>query len=188
MTFKQQLFALILIMLFSFACQPEIETGNDEPAPSDAQPTEQSESNLEVAPEDTIEATPAVETQEPTSPPPTATVDEKFPPTSTPIPEKSELEEDSSMAEFSRDPQVSKAIKDLTGRMAITSDSIKILSVEDKTWPDSSLGCPQEGMMYMQMLVEGGKLIQLEVDGNVYNYHSGPNTDPFLCEQSKSDS
>ena len=86
------------------------------------------------------------------------------------------------MAEFDGDPKVAKAVEDLTGRMAISADNIKILSVENKTWPDSSLGCPQEGMMYMQMLVEGGKLIQLEADGQIYNYHAGPDGDPFLCE------
>jgi len=61
-------------------------------------------------------------------------------------------------------------------------EEIELLSFEFKEWPDGSLGCPQSGMEYAQVLQEG-YLIRLEAGGVVYNYHGGGQNPPFLCEQ-----
>ena len=49
------------------------------------------------------------------------------------------------------------------------------------TWPDGSLGCPQPGMMYTQMVVPGYQLV-LAVDGTKYDYRIGQGGTPSLCE------
>ena len=49
-------------------------------------------------------------------------------------------------------------------------------------WPDKGLGCPQHGMEYLQVQVDG-TLIELEVGGKRYRYHSGETRPPFLCER-----
>jgi hypothetical protein len=80
-------------------------------------------------------------------------------------------------------PQVQIAKEDLANRLNISTDSIEIITVELVTWPNSGMGCPQPGMEYAQVPVDG-LLIQLSVDGVEYNYHSGGSRDPFLCQPS----
>lgn len=161
--------SVVFISLIIVACQPSVETGDAAPTP-------------EALPAESDSAEESVEMAEPTSPLPTPTEDVNFPVTSTPIPADSDSQEDPDMSIFRNQPKVAQALEDLSGRLNVTADEIQIVAVEAKTWPDSSMGCPQEGMMYMQVLVEDGMLIQLEMDGKIYNYHSGPTREPFLCE------
>ena len=78
-------------------------------------------------------------------------------------------------------PQVEQARRDLAQRLGVAPVDIEVLSVQATTWTDSSMGCPQPGMDYLQVLVDG-LFIQLGYDGLAYNYHSGGNQPPFLCE------
>ena len=78
-------------------------------------------------------------------------------------------------------PQVSEAIADLAGRLSVAPEQIAVVSVEAVVWPDGSLGCPQPGMMYPQVLQDGLR-IRLAVEGVIYQYHSGGRRAPFLCE------
>jgi hypothetical protein len=57
-----------------------------------------------------------------------------------------------------------------------------VLAAEEVTWPDTSMGCPQPGMAYLQV-PQDGMLIRLNAGGRVYAYHSGGNRAPFLCHQ-----
>jgi len=77
---------------------------------------------------------------------------------------------------------VIKAVEDLAGRLSVDVEEIGVLEVQEVVWPDSSLGCPLPGIAYKQV-PEDGLLIRLEVEGQVYEYHSGGTRDPFLCEQ-----
>jgi hypothetical protein len=79
-------------------------------------------------------------------------------------------------------PQAAIAISDLAERLGADVQAIKVLSIDEVTWRDSSLGCPEPGMMYTQALVEGARIV-LEYDGVSYDYHSGPRTDPFFCAE-----
>ncbi len=80
-------------------------------------------------------------------------------------------------------PQVQMAKEDLSNRLNISTDSIEIIAVELVIWPDNGMGCPQPGMAYKQVPVDG-VLIRFSVEGVEYNYHSGGSKDPFLCETS----
>ncbi len=77
-------------------------------------------------------------------------------------------------------PLAQAAVTDLAARLGIDESAITVVSVEEVTWSDGSLGCPEPGMMYTQAL-ENGSLIVLEVDGTEYEYHSGAGRDPFYC-------
>lgn len=77
-------------------------------------------------------------------------------------------------------PEVGQAIKDLAHRLAVDADMVTVVDYAAVTWPDSSLGCPQPGMQYLQSLREGMR-IRLQVRGTVYEYHSGQGRAPFLC-------
>lgn len=76
---------------------------------------------------------------------------------------------------------VDQARTDLAARLSIEVDSIEVVSAEAVEWPDSSLGCPREGMAYLQVIIEGTH-IQLRVGDALYSYHSGRGGPPFLCE------
>jgi hypothetical protein len=76
---------------------------------------------------------------------------------------------------------VELAVSDLAQRLGVDRSAIVVLSVEDVTWPDSSLGCPEPGRAYIQVLTPG-KRIRLGVDGKVYEYHSGRTEAPVYCD------
>jgi hypothetical protein len=77
---------------------------------------------------------------------------------------------------------VALVVEDLAARLGVEAERIDLLEVSAVTWPDKSLGCPQPGMAYAQVPVDG-VLIRLEVEGQVYEYNGGGGREPFLCEQ-----
>ena len=79
-------------------------------------------------------------------------------------------------------PLIDQAVSDLASRLKIDASKIEAISAESKTWPDGSLGCPQPGIAYTQVMVDGS-LIQLSANGTTYSYHSGGSRAPFLCQK-----
>ena len=78
---------------------------------------------------------------------------------------------------------VATAVADLASRLGVDASEVSVVSARMVTWPDRGLGCPQPGMVYPQVQVDGTK-IELSVRGTVYAYHSGGSRGPFLCEKS----
>jgi hypothetical protein len=52
--------------------------------------------------------------------------------------------------------------------------------MEEQQWSDTSLGCPQEGFMYAQVITPG-YLIVLEAQGQTYEYHTDTQANVVLC-------
>lgn len=77
--------------------------------------------------------------------------------------------------------QIDAAKQDLAQRLGIDVAAIEVASVEAVTWSDGSLGCPRPGMAYIQVLIDGLRIL-LRVGDQLYPYHSGDNQPPFLCE------
>jgi len=75
---------------------------------------------------------------------------------------------------------VAVAVSDLATRLGIDESAIKLVSFDAVVWPDGGLGCPQPGMAYTQVPVDGA-LIVLSAEGREFRYHSGGVRDPFLC-------
>jgi hypothetical protein len=75
--------------------------------------------------------------------------------------------------------EIAKA--DLARRRAVAPEAIQVIEVRDVTWPNRGMGCPQPGMAYKQVPVDG-LLIRLESGGQIFEYHSGGNRAPFLCQ------
>ena len=73
------------------------------------------------------------------------------------------------------------AVADLSKRLGTEQGQIGVVSVEEVTWRDGSMGCPRPGMMYPQVLTNGTRVV-LEYDGKRYEYHSGGRRSAFLCE------
>ncbi len=63
------------------------------------------------------------------------------------------------------------ARRDLAARLGIDADAVKTTSVRPQSWPDASLGCPEPGRSYAQV-VTPGFLIELAAEGKTYRYHS----------------
>ena len=74
-----------------------------------------------------------------------------------------------------------QAKADLAARLGVDPAQVTVVSSEEVTWRDGSLGCPEPGMLYTQALIPGHRTI-LEAAGKQYDYHSGANRPPFLCE------
>ncbi|MEK6752472.1 MAG: hypothetical protein AABZ00_09420 [Chloroflexota bacterium] len=72
------------------------------------------------------------------------------------------------------------AMNNLAKKLQINADQIRISSMEAVTWPDGSLGCPQLGGMYTQVITPGYKLI-LEANGKPYPYHTDDKETVILC-------
>ena len=74
-----------------------------------------------------------------------------------------------------------KAKDDLAHRLSISTEQINVLEARDVIWSDSSLGCPQAGMVYAQVLTPG-YLIRLEYNDQQYEYHAGKSLEVIYCE------
>jgi len=125
---------------------------------------------------------------EATLPPPSATLQlAPMQPTKKIVPEVFIVTPDFPPAPTPADPflreLISQAKDDLSRRMKIELDLIKLVKIEMVVWSDASLGCPQPGMAYIQVPQEG-YVILLQAGERTYNYHGGgdPSRPPFLCE------
>lgn len=76
---------------------------------------------------------------------------------------------------------IEKAKEDLAQRLSISVTQINLVEFTEVEWSDSSLGCPQPGMDYLQVITPG-HLILLEVNAQIYEYHSNRATYFVYCE------
>ncbi len=63
------------------------------------------------------------------------------------------------------------ARQDLAQKLNIPVDEITIVSVEEVEWPDGCLGAHIEGIMCIQVITPGYRVI-LEANGELYDYHT----------------
>ncbi len=73
------------------------------------------------------------------------------------------------------------AQEDLAQRLSLAPEAIRLVSVEAVEWPDTSLGCPQPGMMYAQVITPGFRMM-LEAEGERYTYHTDRDNHFVLCQ------
>ena len=76
-----------------------------------------------------------------------------------------------------------KAIQALADYLDLPVTAVSVDSVRAVDWRDSSIGCPQPGEAYMQVITPGHK-ITLRVDGDVYVVHEA-NGNAFVCVKRK---
>lgn len=75
-----------------------------------------------------------------------------------------------------------KQIKtDLAQRLSTGPDQISVVESEQVEWSDSSLGCPQPDMFYMQVITPGYRIV-LDASGQQYEYHSNRDISFVFCE------
>ncbi len=68
-------------------------------------------------------------------------------------------------------PVVDIAKNDLAKKLNITVEQVSVISIEKVDWPDTSLGYPEEGKMYAQVITPGYRIV-LKAQDKSYEYHS----------------
>jgi hypothetical protein len=76
---------------------------------------------------------------------------------------------------------VAEAIADLARTTGVSPADIQVVTHEQVTWRDGSLGCPEPGMMYTQALVDGYRIV-LRAEGQTVHYHGSAGKPPFRCD------
>ena len=83
------------------------------------------------------------------------------------------------------DPNAQRMIQlakeSLARKFKINEDQIFLFSVESMTWPDASLGCPQAGTIYAQVITPGFQIL-FEAIGQSYSYHTDNIDRVILCQ------
>jgi hypothetical protein len=76
---------------------------------------------------------------------------------------------------------IETAKQDLAQRLSVQTSDIILVEANEVIWPDGSLGCPQPGMMYAQVLTSG-YLIKLKYDIRDFEYHAGKDRSLTYCK------
>ncbi len=56
-----------------------------------------------------------------------------------------------------------------------------MIEFEAVDWRDSSLGCPEPGKSYLQVITPGYRVV-LQADGQTYEYHTNREDRAVLCK------
>lgn len=73
---------------------------------------------------------------------------------------------------MTQEQAITLAKETVTGQARVPAEQLVVESVTAVDWPDSSLGCPQPGMMYAQVITPGFKVI-LVTAKTKYSVHIG---------------
>lgn len=65
-------------------------------------------------------------------------------------------------------------------QLKIAADTVLVRQIEPVTWPDASLGCPQEGYLYAQVLTPGYK-VMIKASDATYELHLDANGNGGFC-------
>jgi hypothetical protein len=91
-----------------------------------------------------------------------------------------------STAPFDEDSKkmVDMAQQALAQQLGVQSADVKLVNITPTEWSDSSLGCPQPGMNYLQVITPGYQ-ITLEAQGQRYEYHADQRGRVVHCDRSR---
>lgn len=71
-------------------------------------------------------------------------------------------------------------VAQVVGETGVSADDVTILRAEPVTWRDGSLGCPQRGVMYIQVLIEGFWVV-LQAGEDTYDFRVDNQGNFRLC-------
>ena len=80
--------------------------------------------------------------------------------------------------------QVSEAVADLSDRLGVAVNDIRVVQARSVQWGSGALGCPEEGMNYTQAIVPG-VLVILETNGVSYRYHGRAKANLVYCPEER---
>ena len=77
-------------------------------------------------------------------------------------------------------PMAERAIGIAASTFHVKPEEITVLSIQPVTWANSSLGCPQEGQMYLQEEMPG-YLATVEISGKTHSVHMNEKGQGVVC-------
>ena len=96
-----------------------------------------------------------------------------------------EAEKSSPMSDTQAPNATEQAVQEVTAEaLNVDPETVTVLEMEEVDWSDSSLGCPQPGMMYAQVITPGYKAT-VEVDGETYDVHMDASGRGVVCMPGK---
>jgi hypothetical protein len=108
--------------------------------------------------------------------------------TSTPTPTSTQVGNATSSQPVSVTPPpesaaaVDAALQAAATHLGVSPDQLQVTLVEPHQWPDASLGCPQPGQMYSQV-VTPGYLVMITSGGHQLEYHTDMRGRVTLCHE-----
>ena len=66
-------------------------------------------------------------------------------------------------------------------RLRASPRDVALLRVEPRTWPDSSLGCPEPGFQYAQVLTPGYLVVARSAGGVELTLHTDEDARTVVC-------
>ncbi len=72
----------------------------------------------------------------------------------------------------STEDAIAMAKADLSKRLSLGPEFIEVIASEECTWGDTSLGFPDPGMSYAQILISGYRVV-LRAAGGMFEYRFG---------------
>jgi eukaryotic-like serine/threonine-protein kinase len=94
-------------------------------------------------------------------------------PTATPVPDVPIPDELADLVDHIKD--------DLSQRTRVNREAIAVIEVEAVNWGDTSLGCPEPGQAYLQVVTPGYRLV-LTAAGEEHHYHTRDTSHVIYCE------
>jgi len=62
----------------------------------------------------------------------------------------------------------------------VAPETLQMVHSEEMTWRDSSLGCPEKGMNYSQVIIYGWRIVFEDENGKLHYVHTGENSKNFI--------
>src|SRR5947209_1517667 len=81
-------------------------------------------------------------------------------------------------------PAVQGALADAASHLGTGPQDLRVTQVEARQWPDSSLGCPQPGLLYSQIVTPGYLIVISSSSGKQLEYHADTRGRAVLCKES----
>jgi hypothetical protein len=79
---------------------------------------------------------------------------------------------------------VDAALTDAATHLGLSRDQLHVEQLQTMQWPDSSLGCPQAGELYSQIVTPGYLLVITSAAGQKLEYHTDARSRVMLCRES----
>ena len=79
------------------------------------------------------------------------------------------------------DAAVRAAVSHLAAQIKVAPETVQVVSIAAADWSDTSLGCPQPGMFYAQVIVQGYRIV-LSAGGAQTEYHADQKGRVVTCK------
>ena len=76
---------------------------------------------------------------------------------------------------------INLVLTDAAGRSGLIIEKLRLTKIESDQWPDASLGCPQTGRVYAQVVSTGNRVV-VDAGGEFLEYRVAPSGEFWLCD------